>query len=374
MKQLTYHVTDSKKAVDVVLHKGLLRDPTILMPYLKDVGERFAIVCDEQIEPLYGQKLQQLISQSGFESFLYTFPAGEQHKNRASKERLEDQLFAAGLGKDTCIIALGGGVTTDLAGYVAATYCRGVPLIMMPTSLLGMVDASIGGKTGVNVPYGKNLVGCIYQPRKILIDPDALKSLSVRELRNGVAEMIKHGLILDANYFQELFQHADAILQGDSDILSKVIFESCRIKSNVVTEDEREAGKRHLLNYGHTIGHALEKISEYSIPHGEAVAIGMLVEAHLAVQLGHTHQETFEKIEQILEKYNFPLQMSLQFTSQQVIDAMRMDKKSLKGLPRFIILSKIGEAMSFGGAYCTPVDEKMILNSIAWMKDALCHN
>ena len=237
---------------------------------------------------------RNLYLQLGLEAILFSFPNGEQHKSRATKEKLEDQLFEKELGRDICVIALGGGVTTDLGGYLAATYCRGVPLVMMPTSLLGMVDASIGGKTGVNTPYGKNLVGSIYQPKKVLIDPATLQSLPLKELRNGIVEMIKHGLILDRDYFTYLNEHADQLLELDLSILEKAIFESCRIKREIVEQDDRESGKRNLLNFGHTVGHALENLTHYSLAHGEAVAIGILVESHLAVQLGHLNSNDFD--------------------------------------------------------------------------------
>ena len=165
---------------------------------------------------------------------------------------MENQLFEKGLGRDTCVIALGGGVVTDMAGYVAATYCRGIPLVMIPTSLLGMVDASIGGKTGVNVSYGKNMLGCIYQPKKVFIDLFTLKTLPKKELTNGVVEMIKHGLIADDNLFEYLEKHSDQLLALDFSFLEKAIFESCRIKKEIVEQDEKENGKRHLLNFGHT--------------------------------------------------------------------------------------------------------------------------
>ena len=256
---------------------------------------------------MYGEPLQRELASSGLEAFLFSFSNGEQYKTRETKEILENQLFEKGLGRDTCVIALGGGVVTDIAGYVAATYCRGIPHVMFPTSLLGMVDASIGGKTSVNVPYGKNMVGCIYQPRKVVIDLSTLISLPKKEFANGVVEMIKHGLIADCKLFEDLEKHSDELLALNAVKLEQTIFESCRIKKEIVEQDEKENGKRRLLNFGHTIGHALERLTHYSLSHGEAVAIGLLVESYLSVRLGILDQKSFERIKKILLQYGLPL-------------------------------------------------------------------
>jgi len=340
--------------------------------YLSSLSSRFAIITDDKIASLYGETLRDTLSSYGLDVYLFTFPNGEQSKTRMTKEQLENQLFEKGLGRDTCVIALGGGVVTDIAGYIAATYCRGVPLVMIPTSLLGMVDASIGGKTGVNVPYGKNMLGCIYQPRKVLIDPSTLKSLPKKEVVNGVVEMIKHGLIADCGFLEYLETHSQQLLALDSAVIEKVIYESCRIKKEIVEQDERENGKRILLNFGHTIGHALELITDYSLSHGEAVAIGILVESYISVQLGILNQKSFDRISRILEQYTLPLCLPSRFPVQTILDAMTMDKKSLKGQPRFVMIDAIGSCLAYDSAYCTHVEESMIRKALQWMNDALC--
>jgi 3-dehydroquinate synthase len=306
------------------------------------------------------------------EVHLFSFSNGEQHKTRATKERLENQLFEKGFGRDTCVIALGGGVVTDIAGYLAATYCRGVSLVMMPTSLLGMVDASIGGKTSVNVPYGKNMLGCIYQPKKVVMDLSTLKSLPKKELVNGFVEIIKHGLIADSKLFEDLEKQTAQLLALDSVVLGKTIYESCRIKKEIVELDEKEKGKRHLLNFGHTIGHALEHLTNYSLSHGEAVAIGILVESYLALQLQKLDQNSFDRIHKILVQYGLSLQLPTRFSDSTIMSAMSLDKKSLKGQPRFVMMDAIGSALPFGGSYCTHIDESLLKNAIKWMNDALC--
>ncbi|MBA3238948.1 MAG: 3-dehydroquinate synthase [Parachlamydiaceae bacterium] len=366
--------TTAQKATSytIEIHKDLLDQPDFLFQQLSPLGSRFVIISDKVVADLHGNKFQKSLAQLGLKASLFSFPNGEQNKTRATKDQLENQLFEKGFGRDICIIALGGGVSTDLGGYLAATYCRGVPLVMIPTSLLGMVDASIGGKTGLNVPYGKNLVGSIYQPKKVLIDPSTLQSLPLKELRNGVVEMIKHGLILDNAHFNYLNEHADRILALDSTILEKAILDSCCIKRRIVEQDEKEGGIRNLLNFGHTVGHALEHMTHYSLTHGEAVAIGILVESHLALQLGHLNLKDFDMILSIFKKYGLPLQLPTSPSIPDLLKGMTLDKKSLKGKPRFVMIHAIGSALTCDEAYCMPVEENVLINALNWMNNDLC--
>ena len=366
-KTLVCNIPSSLQRYEIEIGNGIM---FMQSQMLKSLGSKFALITDEQVALLYGIDLQKTLSSEGLEVELFSFPPGETSKTRATKELLENQLFEKEFGRDTCVIALGGGVVTDLGGYVAATFCRGVPLVMAPTSLLGMVDASIGGKTGVNLPFGKNLIGCIYQPKKVIIDLATLKTLPKKELSCGIVEMIKHGLIADRELFEEL--EKTSLLTIDMPALEKAIFESCRIKKEIVEQDEKEQGKRHLLNFGHTVGHALEKLTNYSLSHGQAVAIGLLVESHLSMQLGALSQHALNRIRTLLVQYDLPLQLPSRFSTQSLLEAMMHDKKSLRKEPRFVVIDAIGSSLPFGSNFCTTVDKSLIINSLNWMTDDLC--
>lgn len=359
-----FNIPSSASTYEIEIDEGALYRQAA---FLKPLAPKFAIITNDSLAPLFGKKLQQSLVSNELETHLFTIPDGEQYKTRAIKEKLEDQLFEKGLGRDTCIIALGGGVVTDLAGFLAATYCRGLPLVIMPTSLLAMVDAGIGGKTGVNVPYGKNLIGSIYQPQKVVIDPAVLSSLPKKELVNGVVEMIKHGLIADREYFEFLETHVDDMLALNPKILKKAIYESCRIKKEIVEQDEKEQGKRRLLNFGHTIGHALETLTDYSISHGEAVAIGLLVESRLS----KLDKNLLQRIKGILTAYGVPLKLPKRFSITEMLKAMELDKKSSKGIPRFVMINDIGSPMSYNSNFCTSVESPLLINALEWMNDDL---
>lgn len=345
---------------EIEIGNGLITENRLLCDYLKSLAARFAIICDDTTAALYGEKLRKELIASELEAFLFTFPNGERSKTRETKELLENQMFEQGLGRDSCVIAVGGGVVTDVAGFVAATYCRGIPLVLIPTTLLCMADACIGGKSGVNVAYGKNLVGAIYQPTKIFIDTALLRSLPKSELRYGVVEMIKHGLIADIEFFTSLETHYEAILALDPDVIEKAIANSCRIKIAIVEADEREAHKRVLLNLGHTIAHALERLTHYTLPHGEAVAIGLAMEGAIAVELGHLKATSLKRIEKILESYGLPIHMPQGIPIDALFQAMTSDKKSLKGVPRFVLLAELGSPLPCGACYCAAVDQSVL--------------
>lgn len=295
------------------------------------------IVTDSTVGPLYGKKMLEC----GFPATLVQFPAGEAYKTRATKEYIEDQMLKEGAGRDCCIVALGGGVVLDVAGFVASTFARGIPLVLVPTTLLAMCDASIGGKTAVNTPYGKNLIGTFYMPEEVILDSCFLETLPQEEIKNGVVEMIKHAAILEKNYFEFLETKPP---------LEQAIERSVALKTKVITQDPQESGFRRILNFGHTVGHAIEALSNYTVSHGRAVAIGMLLESQIAEQMGYF--SAYDRLENIFELYEIDL--SLDFSLDGLYDQMQRDKKSQNSAPRIVILEEIGTCQTFNGVYCLP--------------------
>jgi 3-dehydroquinate synthase len=274
-----------------------------------------------------------------------TIPAGEANKTRESWARLTDQLLANGFGRDSTVIALGGGVVGDLAGFVAATFMRGVPFVQIPTTLLAMLDASIGGKTGVDTPAGKNLVGAFHPPKAVFSDPQVLATLSLNEIRSGFAEAIKHGVIADAPYLDAVAGRAPEMLATggrESDSMLSLIVPSIEIKADIVSRDEREEGLRKVLNFGHTIGHAVELISGYSLLHGEAVAIGMALESELAEKIGVAQTGTAATVKRVVQSVGLPAAIPAGIDGNAVIKAMRSDKKGRSGSIRFALPLRIG--------------------------------
>jgi 3-dehydroquinate synthase len=328
---------------DILIKAGLVQQlDTILKEYCP--AGAYAVISDSHVGTLYGEDVVKRLLASGCGAELLTFPAGERHKTRETWAALSDQMLAAHFGRDSAVLALGGGVVNDLAGFVAATYLRGVPLVQIPTSLLAMIDSSIGGKTGVDVPAGKNLLGAFHQPRVVIADLDLLASLSSVQLSAGLAEAVKHGAIADADYFTFLEREYAAIFAKDARALQRVVQRSVEIKAQVVAQDEREAGKRAVLNFGHTIGHAIEATSQYEVLHGEAVAIGMVYEARLAESLSIAGPGTAQRIATVLERLHLPLERPDGSQVDDLIEAMRADKKVRGGQIRLALPSGIGSA------------------------------
>lgn len=344
---------------------GLLQSEELLNLCVK-LRRRIAIITDNHLVAEYASPLQHNLRQKGLSVEILTFPAGEQSKTRATKEQLEDELQRKHYGRDSCLLALGGGLVTDLVGFLAATYCRGVPVIYLPTTLLAMVDASMGGKTGVNTPLGKNLIGTFTQPYAVCMDLNTLQTLADCEWRNGIAEMVKHALIVDADLYQQM-QGSESLqaFKNRKDLL-ELIKKNCLIKKNIVEQDEHEYHLRQLLNFGHTIGHAIETIENYQIGHGEAVAIGMLVECHLAMQKGYLPQAFLDQLQALLQRYGLPLKTKA-FQDQALFkQTLSLDKKSLHSLPHFVLLQDIGQAYVKDGRYTHPVEEEQLNKSIEW--------
>ncbi len=306
------------------------------------VGARAALISDDGILKLHGPAVTESLRAAGFVLTIVDVPEGEGAKTLKVAERCWDALLAAGLDRTSTVLALGGGAVGDLAGFVAATYMRGVNFVQLPTTVLAQVDASIGGKTAIDHPLAKNLIGAFHQPRLVIADPATARTLPEREFRSGLAEIVKHGVVLDAAYFAELEGETAALLARHLPALERIIGGSCRLKAHVVERDEREAELRAVLNYGHTIGHALEAASGYAAyTHGEAVSLGMTAEARLARRLGIADAETVERQERLLAALGLPIRMT-PLDHELVLSAMSRDKKARDGRLPFVLAPAIG--------------------------------
>ena len=294
---------------------------------------------------------------------MVTIPAGEAHKTRETWTGVTDELFSLGLGRDTTTIALGGGMVGDMAGFVAGTFMRGVPIVQIPTTLLAMIDASIGGKTGVDTPAGKNLVGVFHNPAVIVTDPEVLGTLGVKELRTGFAEAIKHGAIADSSYFEFVRQELPVLLAPGgigSDSISRVIVRSIEIKAGIVVRDERERGLRKVLNFGHTIGHAIETLSGYALAHGEAVSIGMALESAVAERAGLAEAGTSVAIRDALGEAGLPTDRPDAISGDQILEAMRADKKARGGRIEYALPRSIGAMAGSESGWAVTVDDDIV--------------
>ena len=303
---------------------------------------RYAIITDSEVGPIYAARVAASFGDARVD--VLTIPSGERHKTRESWGRLSDELLASGCGRDTAVIALGGGVVGDLAGFVAATFMRGIPVVQLPTSLLAMIDASVGGKTGVDTPAGKNLIGAFHSPALVLADPLALATLPTVQLRAGLAEAIKHGVIADDRYFDRIVATLPTLLaeQSGPEML-QLIARSVEIKAAVVARDEREGGVRKTLNFGHTLGHAIESESGYQLLHGEAVAIGMVLESELAERIGVAEAGTARRVRAAVERAGLPSERPSAIEPERVLAATRSDKKARRGTAEFALPARVGE-------------------------------
>ncbi len=329
---------------EVMVGAGLLGRLHELLP-ARCPAHRYAIISDSQVAPLYATAIVQALQAEEILADLFTFPAGEASKTRESWARITDEMLGQGFGRDSAVVAVGGGVVGDLGGFVAATYMRGIPFVQVPTSLLAMIDASVGGKTGVDAPTGKNLVGAMHQPEMVITDVEALRTLSRAHFTSGLAEAVKHGAIADASYFTWMEGAAEPLLEGNQGARAKLIHDSIAIKADIVARDETEKGPRKALNFGHTIGHALETLSSYRLLHGEAIAVGMVLEARLGEQSGVTEAGTADRLERLLKVLGLPVRIPHEFKADQILESTRSDKKSRGGKVEYALLSSIGSAV-----------------------------
>jgi len=340
MKVLRIDLAD--RSYDILIGRNLFNTLGDRVPGLSGL-RRAVIVTHPSIASLYGETLAGGLKSAGLDSRTVEIPEGETHKTMASAEVVYDHLMKNACDRDTLMVALGGGVIGDLTGFVAATYQRGVPYLQVPTTLLSQVDSSVGGKTAVNHPLGKNMIGAFYQPRAVIIDLDTLKTLPTDEFRAGMAEIIKYGVIEDPELFAYLEDHVEPILNQDTACLERIIETSCAIKAKVVERDERESNYRMVLNYGHTVGHAIEALTDYArFKHGEAVAIGMIAAARLSHRMGYCDAATVERIAALIDRYGLPTQLP-EFPARDYIECMYRDKKAREKKIRFILVRALGQ-------------------------------
>lgn len=322
------------------------------------------VISDERVWELWGHQVKARLAALDTRYAVYPFPPGDRHKNRTTKERIEDEMLADHWGRDAVVLAVGGGVVTDLAGYVAATYLRGLTYVSLPTTLLAMVDASIGGKTGVNTPAGKNLVGAFHQPHAVLSDLQTLQTLPEPELQTGVAETVKHAVMADAELLEQLLAGAEDIRKRRLDTLTDIVARSAGVKARVVAQDELDLGVRQILNFGHTIGHAVEQASGYRVSHGHGVAIGMAVEADAGVYAGLLAARVRDRIQGALDALELPSRLPQGISQSQVFAALSVDKKVRKGKVRFALPDEIGAAAPFDGRYTTPLPADAVTRAL----------
>ena len=337
-------VSFEDRSYDITVQNGLIKQCGDWVTKIWSC-RKVIIVSDKNVAENYGTLVQKQLEEKGFETHILIVEPGEKTKSLQTAEQLFSQFLDLGLTRKDGLIALGGGVVGDLVGFVASTYQRGVPFLQIPTTLLAQIDSSIGGKTAVNLPQGKNLVGTFYQPDGVLIDPETLNTLPIRHLREGLAEAIKYGTIADVNLFEKIESLAD-----EADFLTQpipIIYRCCEIKKEIVEQDERDTGLRFLLNFGHTIGHGIEQVAGYGkYNHGEAVAIGMNQITRITEKRGSTQLGTAKRLEKLIKKFNLPLTYA-SVSPNEIANAMTRDKKGQGSSLKMVQLKEIGQADLF---------------------------
>ncbi len=340
----TVKVGLGEKSYDILIGYPLDEIGERLKKYTK--GIKSLIVTNPTIAEYYLETMERGLQEAGFRVFVAQVPDGEKHKSQTEASRLYAKCVEYRLERESIIVGLGGGVIGDLAGYVAATFMRGLPIVQVPTTFLAQVDSSVGGKVAVNLPEGKNLVGAFYQPFLVYIDLAVLKTLPVEEMEAGMAEVIKYGIILDKNFFGYLEKKIGKLRELDLEVLERVVARCCELKAKVVEKDEREKGLRSILNFGHTLGHALEALTDYKkYKHGEAVAIGMVGACRIAEKMGMLKKEAGDRIEHLIGKAGLPVRIGVKLSVDDIIQVLSLDKKVRAGKVRFVLPERIGRVV-----------------------------
>ncbi|SDP48686.1 3-dehydroquinate synthase [Selenomonas ruminantium] len=333
-----------EKSYDIVIGYGIEQE---IIDFVRQAGfsQKGLLITDTNVGPLYGRKMQKILEQAGLEVTLVQIPAGEKSKSLTVANELFTRAIEAGLDRKSPVFALGGGVVGDLAGFVAASYMRGVPFVQLPTSLLAQVDSSVGGKVAVNHELGKNLIGAFYQPKAVFMELDYMSTLPQREIYTGLGEIIKYGIIYDEEFFRFLEENQEKVLALEPEALTHMIARSCEIKAAVVSEDEKEAGLRRILNFGHTIGHAIEKETGYvRYNHGEAVGTGMVGAAYISEKLGLIGPQEFDRVQKLVAAYKLPLKAAGVTVDNMYVDIFH-DKKTIGGKVTWVLMKSIGEVI-----------------------------
>jgi len=333
-----------ERSYDILIGPGLLLEVAEDLKRLQ-LAHNYFIITDSNVKELLGTDLLNIFNQNDIQASLLSFPAGEESKNMETVVSLAREMVKLGADRSSAIIALGGGVVGDIAAFLASIYMRGISFIQLPTTLLAQVDSSVGGKTGVDLPEGKNLLGTFAQPKRVYADIATLASLPLRELKNGLAEVIKYGVIRSPELFDLLEKQGNEIINLEPELISHIVAQSCAIKADVVAKDEREGGLRRILNFGHTIGHAVEAAAGYQIAHGEAVAMGMVAASLLSVKKGLLSSHEADRIKKVIKGLGLPVAIPSTFSVKELVDLTKHDKKSIGGKVNFVLCESIGKTV-----------------------------
>ena len=329
---------------------------------------KFAVITDTNVSEMYARPICEKLLRAGYEVDMFVFPAGEKSKTRETKANIEDAMLEKGYRRDCCVIAVGGGIVTDISGFVAGTYGRGVPFINYATTLLAAADASVGGKTAVDTPLATNLIGLFNQPEKVYIDIASWSTLPEREVKSGMAETIKHACMASEDMFEFLEENMEDIMSFGQFACEYIAENNCQIKYKVVMQDEKETGLREILNLGHTVGRAIETVSDYQLLHGEAVAIGLVAQALLSESLGYMTEEQVARVIALLEKAGLPTTIPAYIEREKLVQKLYTDKKVRSGKLRFVLQKGIGEVVEFTpGVYARTIEEDIVRDIIRKM-------
>ncbi|MHB1946964.1 MAG: 3-dehydroquinate synthase [Gammaproteobacteria bacterium] len=358
MNQIMMQIPAQKPiSYSIRVGSGLLANPEEWLPSNLHT-KRVVIITDDNVNKIYGVKLSNTLNR--YQPLLLSFSPGEKSKNYQTKHLLEEQMIQHRCNRDTIILSLGGGVVGDLAGFIASTYMRGISYIQIPTTLLAMVDSSVGGKTGINTQQGKNLIGAFWQPSCVVVDLNCLTTLSQTHIINGLIEALKMFITNDVNFFHYVSDNINSLLNNNIAILKKLVERAIKIKVNIVSDDEKEINQRMILNFGHTIGHALEKITDYTMLHGYAVALGILVEAKISQLLGFLPNEEYQMIQSLFLQLNISGQQLKNMNSDEIIQATKSDKKIKSNHVRYILLKNLGQVYYEDNIFAFPVSDEIV--------------